>query len=176
MDTYSYTLNIFQSKFISDEGLNGRGCGFWVSKNKLFTDNNATDTLTLHIYYDPKARLENDGTFKLQIKPSMNYTSFTGKINNTQTGAFNERGEFKIELPYRAEYITETHKEIASNQKADIQIIYSVKVSGKFFLGLYSYSEIETLEKHFISKEKPFFYRMESHGNDMAELPVIVRR
>lgn len=172
MEAYSYPVNISQDKFISDEGLNGRDCGFWVSKNNLFTKSNVKDTLMLHIYYDPKARLEYDGTLKLEIKPSMDYQYFTATINDTASGTFNIKGKYKIELPYNAEYNEETHKEINSNKKTDIQIVYSVKVLNKFFIGLDCKKWIDFVEKYIVNN-KPFYRRNQHY--EVSELPVFVQ-
>jgi len=172
--THSYPGNISRDKFISDEGLNGMACGFWVSKNNLFTDSEAMDTLILHINYKPLARVPNDGVFTLDLKPYMNYKYFTARINNSKAGSSNIKGDYKIELPYYSEYNEQTLKDIKSNEETDIQIIYSVKVPDKLFIGLGCYSKINVLEKEIINKQ--IYYRKNQHRNSSVELPVMVQK
>lgn len=169
MENFSYPVNTFQTKFISDEGLNGSSCGCWVTKNNLFSDKNSTDTIVLHLNYVPKVNLDKSGVYKLELKPSREYESFSVRINSSPAGAFNVKGHYKIELPYQAsEYVMKGNKYNDSNPETDIEIIYSVKLSGKMLLGLEFYSKIVAPDEKMVHEVK--YYR-----TGAGELPVMIK-
>lgn|GEM_PF-5957388 len=169
MSNQLFPGNNLTKKFISNEGLNGRHCGCWLTKNNLFAADKSIDTLTLHVNYNPKSNVTETGALTLELSPSRDYENFSVIINNSAAGAFNIKGHYQIELPYHAsEYIMKGNKFSDPNPQTDIQVIYSVKLLNKIFLGLNYYSRIEVPDEKMV-------HHVKTPISEAAELPVFVK-
>jgi len=125
-------------KYCSNEGLNGRGGIFWISKNELITKDNQTDTIILHFNYFSKPIFGRDGIHLLKFRPYENYKRFEVTAGSKVIGYYDVNNEYVLELPF--------HTEINDKYKMEVLITYKVTKRKNLFLGLSAASGINILK------------------------------